>query len=134
MVTDSSVGGGDNLRSGRALVLDDDPLIRALVCAALEENSLETVEAGTVEAARGLLDSESFDLVVLDLNLPDGQGLDLAGKAKSADPQPVVLVLTGTPDEMNVARSLKSGVDAYLMKPIEVDRLCAIVDRLLRRE
>ena len=101
------------------LLVDDDPLIYRVVQQVLDRSSepiefiIETVEnlAGALE----LLNQKSFDIVLLDLGLPDSSGIDTVKKVHASNPNVPVVVLTGSSDEMGV-EAIKEGADDYLVK------------------
>ncbi len=91
------------------------------------------MEVGSVAEAERLLPESKADLVVLDMRLPDGDGLTVLQAAKRLRPAPAVVVLTNYPyDELRVA-CLAAGADRFLDKRTEFDRLPALVSELGRR-
>lgn len=108
------------------LVVEDDPIARAVVCAALGHRGLVPTTCGTVREARGLLGSQDWDLVIMDLRLPDGGGLRLA-QYLHENGWPRMLVVTG--DDL-AAHSLGYAVPV-LLKPVDPVKLCGMVETLL---
>lgn len=112
------------------LHVDDEPLNRALVRAMLARaadprlNVADLREAGTLAAARAAWTAQPADIVLLDVRLPDGSGLDLAAelRAGSGHQQPWIIALTGgvTTAEQQAARA--AGCDAVLLKPYTVEQ------------
>lgn len=77
----------------RALVVDDEPDIRELLSMTLEQMGLEVVTAAKLTKARKLLDSEHFDLCLTDMNLPDGNGLELVDHVQACHPHlPIAMI------------------------------------------
>ncbi len=116
----------------RVLVVEDERQIRRFVRTALEAEGLTVDEADT--AARGLADAARLrpDLVILDLGLPDRDGLDFIGDLRGWTDLPVI-VLSARRDEADKIRALDKGADDYLTKPFGVGELLARVRAALRR-
>jgi DNA-binding response OmpR family regulator len=119
----------------RALVVEDEPHIRELVVLHLGLEGLTTVEAKTGDEAMRLVDTEPFDLVVLDLMLPKVDGLTVcrAIRRDRRNGDVPILMLTAKRDESDKVLGLESGADDYLTKPFGVRELVARVRALLRR-
>ncbi|MBD8528551.1 MULTISPECIES: two-component system response regulator KdpE [unclassified Massilia] len=115
-----------------ALLVEDEPQIRRFVRAALEEEGWQVHEAAT--ARRGLADAgtRSPDLVILDLGLPDGDGVDLIHDLRTWSGVPVI-VLSARAGEADKIAALDAGADDYLTKPFGVGELQARVRATLRR-
>jgi len=115
-----------------ALLIEDEPQIRRFVRLALEEEGWHVQEAATMN--RGLIEAGTRkpDLVILDLGLPDGDGIDLIADLRAWSPVPVI-VLSARTDEEQKIRALDAGADDYLTKPFGVGELLARVRAMLRR-
>lgn len=115
-----------------ALLVEDEPQIRRFVRAALEEEGWQVHEAAT--ARRGLADAgtRSPDLMILDLGLPDGDGIDLIHDLRTWSGVPVI-VLSARANEADKIAALDAGADDYLTKPFGVGELQARVRATLRR-
>ena len=115
------------------LVVEDEERIGQLLVSALGANGYQVTwcASGTeaVDAARGA----SFDLVLLDLGLPDLDGIEVCRLIKRHQPQSLVVVLTARRDEMDVIEGLEAGADDYLTKPFRMTELLARVRAHLRR-
>jgi two-component system, OmpR family, KDP operon response regulator KdpE len=118
--------------AARVLMIEDEPEIRRFVRMALESEGLEVFEAVTLE--RGLIDAATRrpELVVLDLGLPDGDGLDFIREFRGWSGAPVV-VLSARDGEDRKVQALDAGADDYLVKPFGVAELLARVRVQLRR-
>jgi two-component system KDP operon response regulator KdpE len=118
--------------AARALVVEDEADIRRFVRLALEREGLVVADAGTVE--RGLVEAGLHrpDLVVLDLGLPDGDGLGFLREFRGWSSAPV-LVLSARSGESEKVRALDAGADDYLVKPFGSAELLARVRAHLRR-
>ena len=115
-----------------AILIEDEPQIRRFVRLALEAEGWQVHEADT--AKRGLLDAGTRkpDLLVVDLGLPDGDGLDVIRDVRTWSNVPIV-VLSARSDESDKIAALDAGADDYLTKPFGVGELLARVRANLRR-
>ena len=117
----------------RILVVEDDDGIRRGLVDALRFGSFHVDEAATAKAAHELALSIDCDLVLLDLRLPGGDGLDILRKIRGARPMLPVIILTARGDEADRVRGLKLGADDYVVKPFSILELIARVRAVLRR-
>ncbi|HEY0820339.1 MAG TPA: response regulator transcription factor [Rhizobacter sp.] len=121
--------------SARLLMIDDDARLSAMVGDYLQGAGYKVEAAGSLAAGRERLAAESFDALLLDLMLPDGDGLDLCRELRS-DPRTrklPLLMLTARGEPMDRIVGLELGADDYLPKPFEPRELLARVKALLRR-
>lgn len=115
----------------RVLVTDDDPLVRWALGARLEELGLEILEAGTVREA---LEREAqADLVLLDVRLPDGDGLAAARQILARRPRRPLLLMTAFATPELAAEATAAGVRRCIDKPFDTDAVARIVRESLRR-
>ena len=120
------------MSNGPILVVEDAPEYAQLVTAALRQDGHQVSSASTIEAAREQLRATSPALVILDLTLPDGDGLDLCREIR-ADTDAFVLILTGRDDEVDKLIGFRLGADDYVTKPFSPRELAARVTALLNR-
>jgi two-component system KDP operon response regulator KdpE len=120
-------------RAPTVIIVEDEKLIRRFVRAALEEEGCRVFEAAT--SAQGLIESgqQKPDLVVLDLGLPDGNGIDFIRHLRGWSDVPI-LVLSARAHEKDKIQALDVGADDYLTKPFGVGELRARARALLRRQ
>jgi DNA-binding response OmpR family regulator len=114
------------------LVVEDDPATRELLAQYLSDYKFQVSLAPTAAEGERRLTEEVVDLVVLDLNLPDGDGLALARKLRDGSNIPIV-ILTGRADEVDRVVGLELGADDYVTKPFSPRELLARVRAVLRR-
>ncbi|MDU5248452.1 MAG: response regulator, partial [Varibaculum cambriense] len=113
------------------LLVEDDPAISEPLARALGREGYEVRAHGTGRGALG--DILGADLVVLDLGLPDMDGLDVAREIRSQGSSVPILVLTARTDEVDMVVGLDAGADDYVTKPFRLAELLARVRALLRR-
>ena len=118
---------------GRVLVADDDADIRELIIAQLEREFYLVTSAGSVAEIRTALATEPVDVVVLDLNLPDGDGLALCKELRAEGFASAIIMVTARDSPIDRVLGLELGADDYLTKPFEPRELLARVRNLLRR-
>jgi PAS domain S-box-containing protein len=115
------------------LVIDDEPDIRSMIRRVLESSDIRVVEAATGSDAMARAAESRFDVVVLDLHLPDRSGLDVLAELRAMAPSLHVIMLTGAGSESDRVRGLESGADDYMVKPFSVRELGARVVAVGRR-
>ena len=119
--------------SAKVLLIEDERQIRRFVRVALEEEGCQVIEAGTMAEGLALAGAERPDLIVLDLGLPDGNGVDLIRDVRGWADTPIV-ILSARAQENDKIDALDAGGDDYLTKPFSVGELRARVRALLRRQ
>src|SRR3954463_15351041 len=102
----------------RALVVDDDATLTTLVKRLLEEDGYAVDVAGNAADGRTLAMVNDYDAIVLDLILPDGNGIPILQGLRRDGKKTPIIVLTGTKDSDVTVRALDAGADDYLTKPI----------------
>lgn len=116
----------------KILLLEDDLAMGNGVRMALQAPDLQVELCRTLAQAREIFGADCFDLLILDVNLPDGSGLDWLEELRRASAVPVIL-LTANDMEMDVVNGLESGADDYITKPFSLAVLRARVHAQLRR-
>ena len=114
------------------LLLEDDAALGCGIQLALQSPEVTIRLCATLAQAREALAQHEFDLLILDVNLPDGSGLELLRQARKTSPVPVIL-LTANDMEMDIVTGLESGADDYITKPFSLAVLRARVNAQLRR-
>ena len=116
------------------LVVDDDQSRQSLFNVFLKKIGFSRVVVGTVKEALAALDKQHFDLLFLDLKLPDGPADDVYDAAKKIDPELPIIIITGYPDSEMLDRILEKGPITVLKKPLQVDQLRQTVRILGHKE
>jgi two-component system KDP operon response regulator KdpE len=117
----------------KVLVVDDEPPIRKLLRMGLGTQGYQTIDAPNAKAALDLM-AERPDLVILDLGLPDMQGLDLLRKIRAQREDLPIVVLSSRGDEAAKVEALDLGADDYVTKPFGMDELLARMRAALRHQ
>jgi two-component system, OmpR family, KDP operon response regulator KdpE len=121
--------------AGRILVVDDDPQIRRVMRATLTSHAYEVSDARSGEEALEKLRSETYDLVLLDMNMPGGGGLETCRAIRSAGSGSdlAIIMLTVRNAEKDKVDTLDAGADDYVTKPFSMPELLARIRAALRR-
>lgn len=114
------------------LIVEDDEFVRQLVAAYLEKDGYRLSVAGSAKAMHDILDRETIDLIVLDLGLPDEDGLTLIRQLRTRSPVPII-VLTARQARDDKITALEIGADDYVTKPVDPQELMLRIGNLLRR-
>jgi DNA-binding response OmpR family regulator len=115
------------------LVVEDDTQLANLLERVFREEGHDVALARDLAHAQTALANGSFELVVLDWMLPDGDGLELCAELRDRKPQLAVLMLTARGEVQDRVAGLRAGADDYLNKPFEIEELLARVQAVLRR-
>jgi len=118
----------------QVLVVEDDRNLNQGLCLALKEQEIQIVPCFDLKSARKQLAHGVVELVLLDINLPDGSGLELLQEIKTGSKPIPVILLTANDTEMDVVMGLEHGADDYITKPFSLAILRARVKAQLRRE
>ena len=118
----------------RLLLLEDDVSLIDGLKYSLEKNGFELDVVHTVREARLQLHSKhSYDLILLDVTLPDSTGFMICEEVRRAGDDTPIIFLTAADEETNIIRGLDSGGDDYITKPFKLGELCSRIRALLRR-
>lgn len=117
----------------KILLLEDDiSLIDGLVYS-LERNGFSLDVVRTVKDAESYLSEHEYDLLLLDVTLPDGTGFGVCEHVRKKGNTVPIIFLTAADEEINIIRGLDSGGDDYITKPFKLGELCSRINALLRR-
>jgi two-component system KDP operon response regulator KdpE len=120
------------MSSGRILVVDDDPQIRRAMKATLTSRGYEVSDSRSGEEALDKLRSETYDLVLLDVNMPGIGGIETCGLIRSSS-EIAIIMLTVSNSEKDKVEALDAGADDYVTKPFSMPELLARIRATLRR-
>lgn len=118
----------------KILIVEDDSYLREGLEELLTKESYEPVCAKNCTEAKTLFKEDSFDLIILDVMLPDGNGLELCSFIRSTGADVPVLFLTACDEEFQIVRGLDAGADDYVTKPFRLLELLSRIRALLRRK
>ena len=111
----------------RILVVDDDPDILGELCSFLGRRGHDVVGANGAREAVAALGRDGFAIVLTDMRMPDGSGLDVLRAANDADPSPLKLVMTGQAGEDDLVEARRLGADNIFFKPLSLRAILAAV-------
>ena len=118
--------------TGRILVIEDDPGIRAMLARGLGVAAYEMTPASDLTTGRALWTGGTFDVVLLDVMLPDGNGLELLAERRAGGDETPVVVLSAREETELRERATAAGATAYLPKPFAYAELLACLKGLTR--
>ena len=116
------------------LIVEDDISLNQGLCRALKSENRQIISCMNLKSAREQLICGSVSLVLLDINLPDGNGLDFLSELKITDPLCPVILLTANDTDMDIVTGLEQGADDYITKPFSLSVLRARVNTQLRKQ
>ena len=115
------------------IVVEDDISLNQGLCKALAAENRQVISCQNIHSAREQLLIASASLVLLDINLPDGNGLDFLQEIKASSPELPVILLTANDTDMDIVDGLEKGADDYITKPFSLSVLRARVNAQLRK-
>ena len=111
------------------LIIDDEPLVRSLLKQVLENAGHDVTEAGDGQEGVRCFRENNFDLVITDHGMPVMNGLDAAFRIKKLNPETPVLLITGWQTETDATFQKPSGIDEFITKPFDLEKLIELVDK-----
>ena len=116
------------------LMVEDDSTIAFAVKYAVEQEGFNLDIAENLENARKIVNSKEYDLILLDVMLPDGNGYEFLKQLREHDEDTPVIFLTACDEEVNIVMGLDIGGDDYITKPFRVRELISRINAILRRK
>ena len=118
----------------RILIVDDDENIRKVLMAILEDKGYGMEAVGTAREAIKKTDKKFYNLALIDIRLPDMEGIDLLVKIRDTTPRMRKIIITGYPTLQNAVDAVNRGADAYITKPFDVERVLSTISEQLRKQ
>ncbi|MFR8643345.1 MAG: response regulator transcription factor [Monoglobus pectinilyticus] len=117
----------------KILLLEDDASLIDGLKYSLSKNGFSADFAGTVNEAKLFINTGEYDLLLLDVTLPDGTGFEICDYVRSTGNTVPIIFLTASDEEVNIIRGLDSGADDYITKPFKLAELFSRINALMRR-
>lgn len=118
----------------RILVVDDDESIREVFKMNLETQGYIVETAATGKEAIDKISSEFYNLALIDIRLPDMDGIDVLSAIEDTNPMLIKIIVTGFPTRKNAINAVNKGADGYLLKPVNMDKLLEVVEKHLKKQ
>jgi DNA-binding NtrC family response regulator len=109
------------------LVVDDEEGVRKLLAAILTEKGYNVDTASTGEEAIRKINEKVYNLVLIDIILPDICGVELLTQIRETKPRTRKIIMTGNPSLQNAVEALNKGADAYVMKPLDIEKMLGTI-------
>jgi DNA-binding NtrC family response regulator len=123
-----------NVARRRVLLVDDEPAVRFGICDFLRGRGFEVVEAENCAEAETAFRKAPPDIAIVDYSLPDGNALELLPRFREADPSVPVVILTAHGSVDLAVRAIKEGAEHFLTKPVQLEALAVILERLIENQ
>jgi two-component system response regulator PilR (NtrC family) len=120
--------------AARVLVVDDERGMRDFLEIFFRREGMEVSTAASVAEARALLDADEFDLVMTDVQMPGGNGLELLRSVKESSPETIVIMVTAFATAETAIEAMKQGAYDYLTKPFKLDEVRLVVNKALEKK
>ena len=117
--------------SCKVLIVDDEPGIRTALAVSFSRNGWQVTTANGVRSAIATLEGKAFDLVISDVRMPDGDGLEVMSAARALAPSTAVILLTAFGSVPDAVYAMRHGAFDYLTKPISIEQIEAAVSRVM---
>jgi DNA-binding NtrC family response regulator len=121
-------------KSVRILIVDDDETIRKVLEAILQEEGYVTDSVDTGKKAVEKTEKQYYNVALLDVRLPDIEGIELLTKLHDTTPKMRKIIVTGFPTLQNAVAAVNQGADAYIMKPFDVEKMLLTIKEQLRKQ
>jgi len=119
----------------RILIIDDDENIRKVLTTILEDEGYDVESVDTAKKAIERTRRKFYNLALIDIRLPDMEGIELLTKMKNTTPKIRKLIITGYPTLQNAVEAVNRGADAYIMKPFDIEKVLeAMKDQLKKQQ
>lgn len=119
---------------GRILVIDDDENVTKAFAIALEKKGYTVDIARDGREALDKSKSNFYNLALIDIRLPDMEGIQLLSSMREVTPEMVKIIVTGYPSLQNAIQAVNKGADGYIIKPVNIDKLLSTVEEHLKKQ
>ena len=120
--------------SHRLLIIDDEASLVEFLALLFQSEGYDVTTAGSVEEARKSFERSSYDLVLCDILMPDGNGLDILKEIKAVDNNAAVIMMTAYTSTKSAIEAMKLGAYDYISKPFDVEELKIVAKKALQTE
>jgi DNA-binding NtrC family response regulator len=121
-------------RNARILAIDDDENIRKVIVAILEDEGYTVESVGTAREAIEKSKRKFYNLALIDIRLPDMEGIELLTKFRETTPRMRKVIVTGYPTLQNAVDAVNKGADAYIVKPFDVKKVLKTIQEQLSKQ
>jgi DNA-binding NtrC family response regulator len=118
----------------RILIVDDDENIRKVLMAILEDKGYIMEAVGSAREAIKKTDKKFYNLALIDIRLPDMEGIELLMKIRDTTPRMRKIIITGYPTLQNAVDAVNKGADAYVTKPFDVEKVLDTISEQLKKQ
>lgn len=120
--------------NARILIIDDDENIRKVLTTIFEEEGYIVESVGTAKKAIAETERQFYNLALIDIRLPDREGVELLTRMKDTTPRMRKIIITGYPTLANAVHAVNKGADAYIIKPFDMEKVLKTIDEELRKQ
>jgi len=121
-------------RNTRILIVDDDENIRKVLTTILEDEGYDVETADTAKTAIEKTERKTYNIALIDIRLPDMEGIELLTKMRATTPRLRKIIITGYPTMQNAVEAVNKGADAYVLKPFNVEKVLNIIKEQLQKQ
>jgi DNA-binding NtrC family response regulator len=121
-------------QTARILIVDDDENIRTVLKAILKDEGYNVDSVGTGKSAIEKTRRNFYNVALIDIRLPDMEGIELLAKVKDTTPRMRKIIITGYPTLQNAVEAVNRGSDAYILKPFDVNKILETIRKQLREQ
>jgi len=122
------------VENARILIVDDDENIRKVLAMILEDEGYVVDQAETAKQAIEKTEKNFYNMALIDIRLPDMEGIELLTKMRDTVPRMRKIIITGYPTLQNAIEAVNRGADAYILKPFDVNKVLATIKEQLRKQ
>jgi DNA-binding NtrC family response regulator len=120
--------------TARILIVDDDENIRKVIATILEDDGYNVESVDTAKKAIERTKRKFYNLALIDIRLPDMEGIELLAKMRNTTPKMRKIIITGYPTLQNAIEAVNRGADAYIMKPFDMEKVLQTIKDQLRKQ